>query len=72
MYMLTSLGQPQAKTDCSGWESDPESFIRVIAKHHISTELGRTLSPTRGPYKVTAKTWGVTISRQHCRVCEPR
>lgn len=61
MYMPASLGQPQTQTDCSGWESDPQSFVRVIAKHHIRTELGRALSPTRGPYKVTEKTWGVTF-----------
>lgn len=59
MYMPTSLGQPQAQSDCSGWESDPQSFVRVIAKHHISAEQGQALSPTGGPYKVTAKTWGV-------------
>ena len=44
MYMPTSLGQPQAQTDCSGWESDPQSFVRVIAKHHIRTELGGEIS----------------------------
>ena len=55
MYMPTSLGQPQAQTDCSGWESDPQSFIRVIAEHHIRTELGRPLSPIGGPYQVTKK-----------------
>ena len=59
MYMPTTLGQPQVQTDCSGWESDPQSFTKVIAEHHIRTELGRPLSPTGGPYKVTEKTWGV-------------
>lgn len=59
MYISTSLGQPQAQSDCSGWETDPQSFIRVIAKHHIRTELGRMLSPVAGPYKVTEKMWGV-------------
>lgn len=61
MYMSATLGQPQGQTDCSGWEKDPQSFIRVIAKHHILTELGQALSPTGGPYKVTEKTWGVTF-----------
>ena len=59
MYMTTTLGQPQSQGDCSGWENDPQSFIRVIAKHHIRTEFGQDLSPTGGPYKVTEKTWGV-------------
>ena len=39
----------------------PESFVRVIAKHHIRTELGQPLSPIGGPYKVTEKTWSVEI-----------
>jgi hypothetical protein len=59
MYMPTSLGQPQAQAECSGWESDPQSFVRVIAKHHISTELGRSLSPIGGPFQVTKTAWGV-------------
>lgn len=56
MYMPTSLGQPQAQTDCSGWGKAPQSFVNVIAKHHIRTELGQALNPTGGPYKVTEKT----------------
>ncbi len=59
MYMSTSLGQPQAQTDCSGWESDPHSFTKVIAEHHIRTELGRSLSPIGGPNQVTKTAWRV-------------
>lgn len=59
MYTSTSLGQLQTQADCSGWEQDPQSFIRVIAKHHVHTELGQALSPTGGPYKITEKTWAV-------------
>ena len=62
MYMPTSLGQPQAQTDCSGWESDPQSFAKVIAKHHITTELGRPLSPVGGPSQVTKTAWRVKFS----------
>jgi hypothetical protein len=47
MYMPTSLGQPQAKGDCSGWERDPESFSRVVAIHHIRTEMGQPLDVKR-------------------------
>ena len=61
MYMPISLGQPQGGADCSGWERDPQSFSKVVAEHHIRTELGRPLSPIRGPYKVTATTWGVSF-----------
>lgn len=28
---------------CSGWESDPQSFSKVIAEHHVRTVLGRDL-----------------------------
>jgi hypothetical protein len=59
MYMSTSLGQPQAQTDCSGWESDPQSFAKVIAEHHMSTELGRSLRATDGPHRVTSTAWRV-------------
>ena len=61
MYMPTSLGQPQAQTDCSGWESDPQSFARVIAKHHMTTELGQPLSPVGGPSQVTKTAWRVNF-----------
>lgn len=28
---------------CAGWESDPQSFSKVIAEHYVRTELGRDL-----------------------------
>jgi len=58
MYMQTSLGQPQAKGDCSGWERDQESFSRVIAKQHIRTELGQSLDVTR-MMRVTPTAWRI-------------
>lgn len=30
----------QRKGDCSGWESDPESFTKVIAEHYVIDALG--------------------------------
>lgn len=59
MYTSTSLGQPQAQTDCSGWENDPQSFAKVIAEHHIRTELGLPLSPIGGPVQMTKTAWRV-------------
>jgi hypothetical protein len=47
MYVPTSLGQPPAKGDCSGWERDPESFGAAVAKHHLRTELGQSLEVKR-------------------------
>ena len=63
MQVRTSEGLAQAGRtgDCSGWERDPQSFSKVIAEHYVRTELGRVLSPTQGPYRVTATTWGVTF-----------
>ncbi|BFU90776.1 MAG: hypothetical protein NTAFB01_19630 [Nitrospira sp.] len=61
MYLQTSLGQSQTQTDCSGWETDPQSFTKVIAEHHILTELGKPLSPTGGPYQVTKTAWRINF-----------
>jgi hypothetical protein len=61
MYLQTSLGQPQTQPDCSGWEQDPQSFTKVIAEHHILNELGRSLSPTGGPYQVTKTAWRINF-----------
>jgi hypothetical protein len=33
--------QPQRTGDCSGWESDKQSFAKVIADHYVRTQLGR-------------------------------
>ena len=44
MYMLTNLAEPQSKGDCSGWESDPESFSKRVAEHYARTVLGQPLS----------------------------
>jgi len=50
MYMLTNLGEPQSKGDCSRWETDPESFSKVVAEHYVRTVPGVRsvlgLSPT--------------------------
>ena len=54
MYVPTTLGQAQDRGDCTGWERDPQSFAKVIAEHHIRTELGRPVRPVGGPYQVTA------------------
>lgn len=43
MYVQKDLGQAPVQKDCSGWEKDPESFSRVIAKHHILRKLGYLL-----------------------------
>jgi len=59
MYTSTSLGQPQAQAACSGWERDPQSFTKVIAEHHMSTDLGQPVRATGGPYQVTKTAWGV-------------
>jgi hypothetical protein len=48
---LEGLAQGGRMDDCSGWERDPQSFSKVIAEHYVRTELGRSLSPTRGPYE---------------------
>ncbi len=61
MYMLTNLGQPQGQGDCSGWERDPQSFAKVIAEHHLRTELGQPISAIGGPYKVTATAWRINF-----------
>lgn len=58
MYMSVGLGQPQTQSDCSGWEKDPESFSRVIAKHHIRTELGQSLNVKRMS-RVTQTAWRI-------------
>lgn len=47
MYMSTTLGEPQAKASCSGWESDPESFSKRVAEHYVRTVLGQSLSAKR-------------------------
>jgi len=61
MYLPTTLGQPQGQGSCSGWERNPESLSRVIAEHHLLTELGQPIRATRQPYKVTAATtWRTT------------
>jgi hypothetical protein len=44
MYMLASLGEPQSNGDCSGWESDKESFSKRVAEHYARTVLGQPLS----------------------------
>jgi hypothetical protein len=67
MYALTNLGQGQSAVDCSGWESDPQSFSKVVAEHYVRTVLGHALSPTRGPARVTARTWRI-VSIGHRRV----
>lgn len=59
MYTSTSLGQPQAQAACSGWESDPQSFAKVIAEHHMSTDLGQPVRATGGPHQVTKTAWRV-------------
>ncbi len=61
MYMLTSLGQGQGGGDCSGWERDPQSFGKVVAEHHVRTELGKPLSATGGPYRVTPTAWRINF-----------
>jgi hypothetical protein len=43
---------------CSGWESDPQSFSRVIAKHHVRTETGRSLE-VKGVRRVSSTAWRV-------------
>jgi hypothetical protein len=47
MYMLTTLGEPESKASCSGWESDPESFSKRVAEHYVRTVLGQSLSAKR-------------------------
>jgi hypothetical protein len=58
MFMPTSLGQPQGQANCSGWEKDAESFSRVIAKHHIRTELGRPLD-VKSMTQITPTAWRI-------------
>lgn len=58
MYMPTNLGQAPAQGDCSGWEKDPESFSRVIAKHHIRRELGHPLD-VKSMSRVTPTAWRI-------------
>jgi hypothetical protein len=62
MYALTNLGQAQAGGDCSGWESDPQSFSKVVAEHYVRTVLGQPLHATRGPARVTTWTWRIDFS----------
>lgn len=33
----------------------------MIAEHHILTELGKSLSPTGGPYQVTKTAWRINF-----------
>jgi hypothetical protein len=40
MYIPTSLGQAQGKANCSRWETDPESFSKVVAEHYVRTVPG--------------------------------
>jgi len=40
MYMPTSLGQAQSKVDCSKWETDLDSFSKVLAEHYVRTVPG--------------------------------
>lgn len=47
MPMSTCLGQPQAHTDCSGWDSDPESFSKRVSEHYVHTVLGQSLRAWR-------------------------
>jgi hypothetical protein len=58
MYVPTSLGQPQAKGECSGWQRAPESFSRVVAKHHIRTEMGQPLNVQRR-MRVSPTVWRI-------------
>jgi hypothetical protein len=44
MYMLTNLGEPQSKGDCSRWETDPQSFSKVVAEHYVRGVPGGTSS----------------------------
>ncbi len=41
------VAQPQRTGDCSGWESDPQSFSKVIADHYVRTQLNRTPTMAR-------------------------
>lgn len=61
MYLPTTLGQAQGQGDCSGWEKDPQSFTKAIAKHHLRTELRLPFSPISGPYHVGGKTWRINF-----------
>jgi len=58
MYFPTGPGQRQGQGDCSGWLRDPESFSRVVAKHHIRRELGRELDVKRMT-RVTKTAWRI-------------
>jgi hypothetical protein len=62
MYVPTSLGQGQAKGDCSGWERDPESFGAAVAKHHLRAEMGQSLHVKR-MMRVTPTTWRIDFPR---------
>jgi hypothetical protein len=44
MYMLTNLGEPQSKGDCSRWETDPQSFSKVVAEHYVRGVRGALLA----------------------------
>lgn len=44
MYMLTNLAEPQDTKDCSGYESDPQSFGKRVAEHYMRTVLKQPLS----------------------------
>jgi hypothetical protein len=47
---LIQRQQAQRSGDCSGWESDPQSFGKVIADHYVRTELNQTpiIDPSKG------------------------
>jgi len=66
MYMLTNLGEPQSKGDCSKWETDPESFSKVVAERYVrtGTMLGLPLTVKRvtAPFPRSPWLWLVEIS----------
>ena len=40
MYLPTSPGQALGGADCSRWETDPQSFSKVVAEHYLRTVPG--------------------------------
>jgi|SRR4029077_11892460 hypothetical protein len=66
MYMPTSLGQAQGKTDCSRWETDPQSFSKVVAERYVRTGtiLGLPLTVKRvtAPFPMSPWLWVVEFS----------
>jgi hypothetical protein len=66
MYMLTNLGEPQSKGDCSKWETDPVSFSKVVAEHVIGVRSVLGLRPTvksaTAPFPMSPWLWVVTFS----------